>query len=73
VKFVKSNVPGNNLWYTRAAIDHLMFHQLQEYLSPGYLEKMRKRSEKEYGQQFWWEPGEPVPERAPDMAAAGGQ
>ncbi len=73
VKFVRSNTPGANLWYARAAVDHLVFHQLQEYLSPGYLKKMKRRSEKEYGQEFWWEPGEPMPERAPDMARALGE
>ncbi len=70
VRFVKNNTPGANLWYTRAAVDHLIFHQLQEYLSPGYLGRMQRRSEKDYGQSFWWEPGEFVPERAPDMKAA---
>lgn len=72
VKFAKANTPGANLWYTRAATDHLIFHQLQEFLSPGYLQKMKRRSEKEFGQSYWWEPGEPTPERAPDLEAAAG-
>jgi hypothetical protein len=72
VKFLHSNMPGANLWYTKAAVDHLIFHQLQEYLSPGYLQRMRSRAEKDYQQRFWWEPGEQAPERAPDMAAAVG-
>lgn len=70
VKFVKGNLPGANLWYTRAATDHLIFHQLQEYLSPGYLERMRARAENDFGQSFWWEPGEMAPSRAPDITAA---
>ncbi|MCS4235038.1 hypothetical protein [Stenotrophomonas sp. BIGb0135] len=73
VRFVKSNTPGANLWYSKAALDHLLFHQLQEYFSPGYLRKMRRRSEKEFGQKYWWEPGEVVPDRAPDMAAMAGE
>lgn len=73
VRFVKSNLPGANLWYAKAALDHLIFHQLQEYFSPGYLRKMKKRSEKEFGQKYWWEPGEAVPDRAPDMAAMAGE
>jgi len=70
VRFVKSNTPGANLWYTKAALDHLFFHQLQEYFSPGYLRRMRKRSEREFGQRYWWEPGEAIPDRAPDLEAA---
>lgn len=70
VRFGKGFIPGANLWYTRAAVDHLVFHQLQEYLSPGYLRKMKRRSEKEFGQSYWWEPGDTVPERAPDLEAA---
>ena len=58
VKLGKSLLPAQNLWYARAAIDHLVFHQLQEYLSPGYLRKMKRRSEKEFKQGFWWEPGD---------------
>lgn len=72
VRFVKSNLPGANLWYTRAAVDHLVFHQLQEYLSPGYLRKMQRRAKREYKTTYWWEPGEPLPERAPDLQAATG-
>ncbi len=70
VKFVKDNLPGANLWYTKAALDHLVFHQLQEYFSPGYLGKMRQRAQRDFGQSFWWEPGDKLPERAPDFAAA---
>lgn len=69
VRFVKSNTPGANLWYTKAALDHLIFHRLQEFFSPGYLRKMRKRSEREFGQRYWWEPGEALPDRAPDVGA----
>ena len=69
-RFVHDNLPGANLWYTKAAIDHATFQQLQEYLSPGYLRRMRDNAEKNYNQKFWWEPGETVPKRAPDLQAA---
>lgn len=73
VKMVRSNTPGASLWYTKAALDHLIFHQLQEYFSPGYLSQMRKRANREFGQQYWWEPGEVMPDRAPDFAGAVGE
>lgn len=70
VKFAKSNMPGANLWYTKAALDHMVFHQLQEYFSPGYLATMRSRAYREFGQQYWWEPGQVAPDRAPDLSRA---
>lgn len=57
VRFVKGNTPGASLWYAKAALDHLIFHQLQEYFSPGYLAQMQRRARKEFGQEFWWTPG----------------
>lgn len=57
VRFVKGNTPGANLWYAKAALDHIIFHQLQEYFSPGYLAQMQRRARKEFGQDYWWTPG----------------
>jgi hypothetical protein len=72
-KFVKSNLPGANLWYAKAALDHMIFHQLQEFFSPGYLRKMQRRSQKEFGQAYYWEPGEAGIDRAPDLTAVAGE
>lgn len=69
----KGHIPGANLWYTKAATDHMIFHQMQEYFSPGYLNRMERRAQKEFGQSFWWEPGEMSPSRPPDIGAATGQ
>ncbi|MNJ26949.1 hypothetical protein D3C77_214420 [compost metagenome] len=72
VRLLKSHTPAANLWYTKAATDHMIFHQLQEYFSPGYLRNMRRRARKEFGQEFWWEPGEMTPDRAPSLGASVG-
>ena len=72
IRFTKSNLPGASLWYGKAALDHLIFHRLQEYFSPGYLARMRTRAQREFNQRFWWEPGETKPDRAPDLTAVGG-
>tara|TARA_R110000868_G_scaffold142759_1_gene360200 strand:- start:2648 stop:5167 length:2520 start_codon:yes stop_codon:yes gene_type:complete len=69
----KGFIPGNNLWYTKAALDHLIFQNAQEALSPGYLSTMRSRTQKEYGQSWWWNPGEFKPDRAPDFSNALGR
>ncbi|WP_223621171.1 hypothetical protein [Lysobacter sp. ESA13C] len=71
VRFARGNTPLVNLWYLRAAVDHMVLHDLQEQVSPGYLRRMRKRSRKEWGQDFWWAPGETLPDRAPDVGSDG--
>lgn len=71
-RFAKHNTPFINLWYLRGAVDHMVMHDLQEQLSPGYLRRMRRRAKKDWGQDYWWAPGEPLPDRAPDIGAAAG-
>jgi len=79
VRFLKGNLPLLNLWYTRAALDHLLMNDLQEQLSPGYLSNMRERAQRDWGQQYWWDPnstagnGSFLPDRAPDLTAVAGQ
>lgn len=69
----KGFVPGGNLWYTKAATDHIIFQNIQEALSPGYLANMQAKSQRDYHQGWWWTPGEIAPSRAPDMANMGRQ
>ena len=73
VRFARSHMPFVNLWYTKSAIDHAGLQDIQEMLSPGYLARMRDRARKDWGQDFWWRPGELAPDRAPDLNAAVGQ
>ena len=72
LRFARGNTPFINLWYTRAAIDHLVLHDLQEAANPGYLRRMKQRARKDWDQGYWWEPGENLPDRAPDIEAAAG-
>ena len=57
LRFVTGNMPGQNLFYTKLAVDHLFIHSLQEALSPGYLRRMERRVERENNQTFWLRPG----------------
>lgn len=50
------HVPGNNLFYTKAAFDYLIAYNLYEALSPGYIRRMKQRIEKEQQQTFWLDP-----------------
>jgi hypothetical protein len=73
LRFAKQNTPLINLWYLRSAIDHMVMHDMQENLSPGYLSHMRGQARRDWGQDYWWAPGEGVPSRAPDLGAAVGE
>jgi hypothetical protein len=70
VRFVKGNTPGASIWYAKAALDHLIWNQLSEYFSPGYLARIRSRAQTEFQQKYYWEPQDVAPSRAPDLSAA---
>lgn len=68
VRFARAYAPGASLWYTKAALDRMIFHQLQEYFSPGYLSRSKRKSAESYGTSYWWDPGAmPDEARAPDV------
>lgn len=52
VRYTIQNTPFANLFYTRAALDYLFLHSLQEALNPGSLRRMERRIEKENAQRF---------------------
>ncbi len=62
VKLGKGLIPGANLWYAKAALDHMIFNQFQEYFSPGYLRKVEQRSKKNFNQTYWWRPQDVTPQ-----------
>lgn len=55
IELLKQFLP-TNLWYTKAAFDHLIFQELQEWASPGYLNDVRKKAQKR-GDDFYMPPG----------------
>lgn len=67
IKFFKTLTPGSSTWYLKAAMDHLIFQDLQESVSPGYLRRMTDRAQREFKQKYYWKPGTDAPQRAPDM------
>jgi hypothetical protein len=73
-KFLRFYTP--DLWYTRTALDRILFDQLQEMVDPEANKafgRIMRQNLKERGQEFWWNPGEVLPERAPNLGAAIGQ
>jgi hypothetical protein len=53
------NIPFLNLFYTRFALNYLFLYQLQEEISPGYLERMEESvRENRGGQEYYFPPSE---------------
>lgn len=72
LRFGLGHAPLINVWYARAALDHAFLQQAHEFLSPGYLGRMEDRVYRDYGQDFYWRPGESAPGRAPRFDAMAG-
>ena len=72
MRLAKSHLPAANLWYTKAALDHMVFNQMQEYFSPGYLSRMKGRAQKEFKQSYWWDPADSTPARGPNLGSTVG-
>jgi len=53
---IKNNTPFVNMFYTRLAADHFIWHRLQEAANPGYLARLEQRVRSEQHQSFWLSP-----------------
>lgn len=73
LQFAKSHTPLVNLWYTKAALEHLVLNAISENMSPGYLARVKARAAKEWNSSWWWKPEDSAPARAPDLTTAGGR
>lgn len=60
--------PLSSLWYARTAMDRLIFDEVQKWVDPEAHRSFRARRTRplsDRGQEHWWNPGEPVPHKAP--------
>ena len=74
-RFIEANMPGRSLWYSRLAMERLIFDELEAAIDPKAARSFRRIEQgarRDYGQRFWWKPGTPLPQRSPDLVAAGG-
>lgn len=72
-RFLRANTPGASIWYARLAMDRIMWDEMQRMLDPdydGHIRRVRRQLQREMGQEYWWEPGELAPDRAPDLENA---
>lgn len=72
LRFARGHLPMVNLWYGKAALDHMGLYALQENMSPGYLGRIQGKARKDWGQDYWLDPyGNDV--RSPDFTAIAGE
>lgn len=70
IRYLDRYTPGGSIWYLRLAIDRLVSDQAMLMTDPEAHKLFRQRinkTQKDYGQKYWWAPGASLPERAPDL------
>lgn len=72
MRWTNSQLPYVSLWQTRGVWEHWFVHNAQEAANPGYLGRMSSRAKRDWNQDYYWEPGEIAPKRAPDLSKAVG-
>lgn len=67
---MKAWTPGSSLWYSKLATDRLIFDNIQSMIDPDYrssFSRYERRMKKDFGQTFWWGPGDTLPDRGPRL------
>lgn len=70
IRFARGNIPGLNMWYTQAAMDHVLWNSMQDAASPGYLSRMQNRAYTQRGTSYYWDPHSTLPKVGPDIQQA---
>jgi hypothetical protein len=72
-RFVQRYTPGSTLWYSRLALDRLLWDRMHELLDPDWNSRARqihRQALKERNQQFFWGPNDgDLPSRGPNLRA----
>lgn len=71
IRWVRGNTPFINMFYTKTAMDYLIFYQLQEMANPGYLRRMERRAKRENDQEFAFPPSRAIPRGGGDRILEG--
>jgi hypothetical protein len=75
VRFLKTNLPFGNVWYIKLAWEREVLDQLQFLADPEANKAFKRQQQfwkKDFGQEFYWAPGETAPARGPDFSTAFG-
>lgn len=77
IRFASQNVPLlSSGWYTRLAFERMVTDQLRLAADPTSQRQMTRairNRQAEYSQEYWWQPGQAMPERGPDLGQAVGE
>ena len=52
-KALKAKIPAQNLWYTKAVANRMIFDNFQDMIAPGYREKLIRKAEREQDRTRW--------------------
>ena len=75
IAFAARYTPGSSIFYIRAALERMVVDRLEMMADPQSIKDMQQLERKymrDYGQQYWWRPGQLTPDRGPDIGAAAG-
>lgn len=70
---LQKNTPGQSLFWARLGLDRAVFDQIQREVDPKAYSKFRRdesRRRKDFGQGYFWHPGQATPSEAPDLTKA---
>jgi hypothetical protein len=76
LRTLKGITPGANIWWSRAATDHLFWQIWQDHASPGYSDRVLERTQKEGNTTMWWRPstaGGATQPQVPNLKTARGE
>jgi hypothetical protein len=60
LRLLINNTPFVNLWWTRPALDYAVLYHLQEFMSPGSLRNMERRTMEENHQKYIFPPSQTI-------------
>lgn len=70
VEYARRYTPGTSIWWARAALSAQVFDRMEELANPNVYRKRRntvRKRQREFGQDYWWAPGQRTPQRAPQI------
>lgn len=67
LRTARDNIPYLNMIYTRMAFDYMVTYRLQEYMNPGYLERMERTMKQKQGIDYWLRPSQPAAQQLQRM------
>lgn len=73
VRFAKGNIPGSNIWYLKLAFERVVMDQLARVADPEADKAFKNRQQfwrRSTDQEYFWRPGELVPDRGPALDRA---